>query len=293
MVQTTLTQKGRGAQINPDSPFERIHRGSQVTDPGQRTQYLPVHSKTVLNRVDSPDVPYGWSLNPYQGCEHGCVYCYARNTHPYWGYSSGMDFERKVLVKIDAPKVLEERFRKPSWKAAPIMLSGNTDCYQPVERKYRLTRQILDLCLRYRHPVSIVTKNSLIERDLDVRPSSLVYGWCMLLFLSRPCSLTCSRFWNHEQQHLGGDCKPFKDCRLPVSGHCPACPDHPQFERSRNLCCRPSCGQSRGSAIPPHGRAAQRRSSRYLYGLAGAALPRPQRARIEWYPQLAPCPVTG
>ncbi|HRW75128.1 MAG: PA0069 family radical SAM protein [Lewinellaceae bacterium] len=168
MQSTMYTQKGRGAQINPPSPFEKLSRGAQVTDPGAATQFIPVRSKRLINEVDSPDIPHNWSVNPYQGCEHGCVYCYARNTHPYWGYSAGMDFERKVMVKLDAPRVLEETFQKPSWKASPIMLSGNTDCYQPAEKHYRLTRQILEVCLKYRHPVSIVTKNALILRDLDL-----------------------------------------------------------------------------------------------------------------------------
>lgn len=168
MQTLTYTQKGRGAQINPATPFEKIDRGPRVYDPDAQTQYIPIRTKRLLNEVDSPDVPHNWSVNPYQGCEHGCVYCYARNTHPYWGYSAGMDFERKIMVKLDAPRVLEETFQKPSWKASPVMLSGNTDCYQPAEKQYRLTRQILEVCLKYKHPVSIVTKNALIERDIDL-----------------------------------------------------------------------------------------------------------------------------
>lgn len=160
--------KGRGTFINPGSRYEKLDRGPQVTDPEGDTHYIPVRSKSLINTIDSPDVGHDFSINPYQGCEHGCIYCYARNTHPYWGYSAGLDFERRIMVKMDAPRLLEEQLQKPSWKARPIVLSGNTDCYQPAERKYRLTRQMLEVCLRYRHPISIITKNSLIERDLDL-----------------------------------------------------------------------------------------------------------------------------
>ncbi len=182
MQATMYTQKGRGAQINPTSPFEKYDRGSQVLDPDSQTQYIPIRTKRLLNEVDSPDIPHNWSVNPYQGCEHGCVYCYARNTHPYWGYSAGMDFERKIMVKLDAPRVLEETFQKASWKASPVMLSGNTDCYQPAEKHYRLTRQILEVCLKYRHPVSIITKNALIERDLDLLKELAAHGLVHVAF---------------------------------------------------------------------------------------------------------------
>src|SRR3546814_1484990 len=103
-----------------------------------------------------------YSLNPYQGCEHGCVYCYARNTHQYWGYSAGLDFERKIIVKKNASQLLEACFEKKSWTPAPIFVSGNTDCYQPIERKLRITRSLLEVFLKYRNPVSIITKNALI-----------------------------------------------------------------------------------------------------------------------------------
>lgn len=107
-------------------------------------------------------------MNPYQGCEHGCIYCYARNTHNYWGYSAGLDFEQKILVKEDAPRLLEEQLKKKNWQPEPIMLSGNTDCYQPIERDLEITREILKVLWKYRHPVGIITKNSLILRDLDL-----------------------------------------------------------------------------------------------------------------------------
>lgn len=133
-----------------------------------RTQFITVFPKTLVNSVKSPDVYMAYSLNPYQGCEHGCVYCYARNSHEYWGYNAGLDFERKVLVKKNAPKLLEKFLLNKNWAAHPIVLSGNTDCYQPIERKEQLTRQLLELFLKFKHPVGIITKNALILRDLQL-----------------------------------------------------------------------------------------------------------------------------
>ena len=169
---------GRGAQINPPSRYEKVVRDSEALDwalveaeweTGQlKTEYLETHPKTILNKVDSADIPLAWGMNPYQGCEHGCVYCYARNTHPYWGYSAGLDFERKILIKRNAASLLEAALKKKSWKATPIMFAGNTDIYQPAERKFGITRQCLEVFLKYRHPVSLITKNSLILRDLDL-----------------------------------------------------------------------------------------------------------------------------
>ncbi len=170
--------RGRGAQLNPPSPYEKAVRDAEPLDWALveaewesdvlHTQYLETHPKTILNRVTSSDIPLEWSMNPYQGCEHGCIYCYARNTHPYWGYSAGLDFERKILVKRNAAQLLEATLRKKQWKAAPIMLAGNTDVYQPAERRFRLTRACLEVFLRYRHPVSVITKNCLILRDIDL-----------------------------------------------------------------------------------------------------------------------------
>lgn len=107
-------------------------------------------------------------MNPYQGCEHGCIYCYARNTHEFWGYSAGLDFEKKILYKKNAAELLEGKLKNKNWKSQNIMLSGNTDCYQPIEKKLELTRDILLVFLKYKHPVSIITKNALILRDLDL-----------------------------------------------------------------------------------------------------------------------------
>ena len=164
----------RGTTNNPSNKF---HQNNYEYEPDladeavgeeAKTQFIPVHPKTMVNKVDSPDIPFSLSLNPYQGCEHGCIYCYARNTHPYWGYSAGLDFEQKILVKHEAPAVLEAQLKKKNWKAQPIMLAGNTDCYQPAEKKFQLTRQILEVLWKYRHPVGLITKNKLILRDLDI-----------------------------------------------------------------------------------------------------------------------------
>ena len=133
-----------------------------------KTEYLEVFPKKLVNKVPSPDIPMDYSMNPYQGCEHGCVYCYARPTHEYWGYSSGMDFESKILVKKNAPDLLRRELASRAWVPKPILLSGNTDCYQPAEQKFKITRELLKIALEFRQPIGIITKNSLILRDLDI-----------------------------------------------------------------------------------------------------------------------------
>lgn len=166
---------GRGAQINTHNRFNKqtyINAFPEMIDEemvqAEQTQYIEVFPKTIINKVTSPDIPGMYSMNPYQGCEHGCLYCYARTTHEYWGYSAGLDFERKILVKKNAPELLEKAFQKKNWEPSPIMFSGNTDCYQPIERKLEITRKMLEVCLKYKHPVSMITKNALILRDLDI-----------------------------------------------------------------------------------------------------------------------------
>jgi DNA repair photolyase len=139
-----------------------------IDEQGQATKYIETHARTIVNRVDSPDLPFRWSLNPYQGCEHGCSYCYARPTHEYWGYGAGLDFERVVLVKRNAPELLEKTLRRPTWLVDPIVLSGATDPYQPIERKERLTRALLEVLWRYKHPAGLITKNALVLRDIDL-----------------------------------------------------------------------------------------------------------------------------
>jgi DNA repair photolyase len=167
--------KGRGSQIKTGNKFLKAQ---YVTDhiegldepllSSPTTQIFYEHPKKVVNKVTSPDLGMMYSLNPYQGCEHGCIYCYARNTHEYYGFSAGLDFESKIMVKKNAPQLLEKFILHPDWHPVPISLSGNTDCYQPQERKQEITRNVLKILAQYRHPVGIITKNSLILRDLDL-----------------------------------------------------------------------------------------------------------------------------
>ena len=171
--------KGRGAQLNTHNRFfelqyemrddflEYCRKEGEEADKN-KTLYLDVFPKTIVNKIKSPDIGMMYSMNPYQGCEHGCIYCYARNSHEYWGYSPGLDFERRILIKKEAPGLLEKLLKKKSWKAYPIVLSGNTDCYQPAEKKFGITRQCLEVFLKYKHPVGVITKNALIKRDLDI-----------------------------------------------------------------------------------------------------------------------------
>ncbi len=132
------------------------------------TQFFTDHSKSILAKNDSPDLGFTYSINVYRGCEHGCAYCYARPTHEYLGMNAGIDFESKIMVKHDAPELLRGAFEKPSWNPQVIMMSGNTDCYQPAERHLGITRKIIEVLLEYRNPVGIVTKNALVLRDLDL-----------------------------------------------------------------------------------------------------------------------------
>lgn len=176
VIQKPVRLKGRGSYINPENKFDAQKRGSQaVLDYGDEDELVSVktriiHSmaKSIVNKVDSPDIGLSYSLNPYQGCEHGCVYCYARNTHPYWGHSSGLDFETTIIAKMNSAELLDEKLSSKTWKAEAIMLSGNTDCYQPIEKELQLTRKILEVFLKHKHPVGIVTKNTLILRDIDL-----------------------------------------------------------------------------------------------------------------------------
>ena len=147
--QVNQYKKGRGAQFNTQNKFlknqqvkEHIEGIDDWTEKNEATQYLEDNAKGIVNKVDSPDVGMFYSMNPYQGCEHGCIYCYARNSFEYWGYSAGIDFERKIIVKKNAPELLRKFLMNPKWECVPISLSGNTDCYQPAEQKFRLTRQL-------------------------------------------------------------------------------------------------------------------------------------------------------
>lgn len=168
-------EKGRGAQLNPKNRFlkgEYLQWHPEAIDDWEtqprKTEFIFDDNKSLVNKVTSPDVGMLYSANPYQGCEHGCIYCYARNTHEYWGFSAGLDFESRIVVKKNAPQLLRKFFENKNWQPAPISLSGNTDCYQPIERRMRITRQLLQVCLEYRNPVGVITKNALVLRDLDI-----------------------------------------------------------------------------------------------------------------------------
>jgi DNA repair photolyase len=169
----TPPPRGRGSAINPPSRFERLHLevdedAWRDDDPRPlRTEYLRDDSRTILTRNDAEDLSFEWSVNPYRGCEHGCAYCYARTYHEYLGFSAGLDFETRIVVKPDAPQLLEQELAKPSYRPAKLAMSGVTDCYQPVERTLGITRGCLAVLARFRHPVALITKNALVTRDLD------------------------------------------------------------------------------------------------------------------------------
>lgn len=171
--------KGRGAQKKVHNRFFELKH--EILDDyrnycdlegeesvSNQTQYHNIFPKTLVNKVPSPDVGMGYSANPYQGCEHGCIYCYARNSHEFWGYDAGVSFEQNILIKQNAHQLLEKKLRSKNWQGDTIVFSGNTDCYQPIERKLKITRRCLEVLLSYKHPTGIITKNSLILRDLDL-----------------------------------------------------------------------------------------------------------------------------
>lgn len=167
--------KGRGAQTNPSNRYlgKKIVKEHIEGLDEELVLHIPrklflESPKSIISENKSPDIPFKFSINPYQGCEHGCVYCYARNTHNYWGFSAGIDWESKIIVKKNAAELLEKRFLKSSWNPETIVLSGNTDPYQPIERKFRITQSLLKVFVKYQNPVGIITKNALIARDLEL-----------------------------------------------------------------------------------------------------------------------------
>jgi DNA repair photolyase len=166
---------GRGAQSQTHNRFMKYELVAEhiegldeplITD--EKTKIFVEHPKKIVNKITSPDLAGMNSANPYQGCEHGCIYCYARNTHNYYGFSAGLDFERNIIVKPTASALLRKYFDNPKYEVESVMFSGNTDCYQPLERKFKITRSLLEVCLEYRNPVGLITKNSLILRDIDL-----------------------------------------------------------------------------------------------------------------------------
>jgi DNA repair photolyase len=168
----TETIRGRGAALNPPNRFERIEyvpagEARDPDDPGPLTQILRDATRTIIARNDSPDVGFETSINPYRGCEHGCAYCFARPFHEYLGFSAGLDFETRIVAKLDAPELLRRELMKPSWTPKPIAMSGVTDPYQPVERRLKITRRCLAVLAEFRNPVIIITKSYLVTRDID------------------------------------------------------------------------------------------------------------------------------
>lgn len=167
--------KGRGAQIKTANKFlkaqyvtEHVEGLDEPMFSSPQTQVFYENARKVVNKVTSPDLSMMYSINPYQGCEHGCIYCYARNTHEYWGFNAGLDFESKIIVKKNAAELVEKFIMHSTWSPVPLSVSGNTDCYQPLERKLEITRSILKVFAKYRHPVGMITKNSLVTRDIDI-----------------------------------------------------------------------------------------------------------------------------
>ena len=190
MQNRTILLKGRGTADNPTNRFETI---SYSPDPdfldsdedvaAPKTRLLRDPSRTILSYNTSPDLGFNVSVNPYRGCEHGCIYCYARPSHEWLGFSSGLDFETNILVKEDAPDLLDKALASRSWKPQGIFFSGITDCYQPIERQLALTRGCLSVMAKYHNPVSIVTKNALVSRDCDIL-AELVKDQAVMVFLS-------------------------------------------------------------------------------------------------------------
>ncbi len=169
-------RKGRGAGANPEGRFETIAREAYDDGWGQADEALPPlktrvtveRARSIVSRNDSPDIPFTQSLNPYQGCEHGCVYCYARPSHAYRNLSPGVDFETRLFAKVNAAELLRAELARPGYRCEEITIGANTDPYQPIEREWKITRAVLEVCAEFNQPVSIVTKNAMVERDLDI-----------------------------------------------------------------------------------------------------------------------------
>jgi DNA repair photolyase len=173
MSERTSKVRGRGAVVNPANRFqsivlERDADWDPSQDPSVKTKFFRDASQSVITFNKSPDIPFNAGVNPYRGCEHGCSYCYARITHEYLGFSAGLDFESRIMVKEDAPEILRRELSSPTWKPQLVAMSGVTDCYQPIERRLQLTRRCLAVFADFRNPVGIITKNHLVTRDIDV-----------------------------------------------------------------------------------------------------------------------------
>ncbi len=170
MVYTGSMDRSIKRVWNPPNPYLSAHRQflEDEPPPETRVEVYEDHSQSILSRNDSPDLSFRWSVNPYRGCAHACIYCYARPTHEYLGLGAGTDFETKLVVKPQAPELLRRAFLRRSWKGELVVFSGVTDCYQPLEAGWRLTRGCLEVCAEFRNPVGIITKSALVQRDIDV-----------------------------------------------------------------------------------------------------------------------------
>lgn len=167
---------------NPPNPFESTHRDLLEPPPHIELEVFEDATREILSHNESPDLPFRWSLNPYRGCFHACAYCYARPTHEYWGFGAGTDFDSKIVVKRNAASLLREAFLKASWQGELIVFSGNTDCYQPLEATYGLTRACLEICAEFRNPAGIITKAALITRDIEVLRRLHDEAWVQVYF---------------------------------------------------------------------------------------------------------------
>jgi DNA repair photolyase len=170
---------------NPPNPWSSSHTELLGVAPAAALQVYEEEARSIVAANQSPDIPFQWSVNPYRGCFHGCAYCYARPTHQYLGFGAGTDFERRIVVKTNAAQLLRAKFARPSWRGENLVFSGVTDCYQPLEASYGLTRQCLEVCAEYRQPVGIITKGALVERDVDLLAGLAEHG-AATVFVSVP-----------------------------------------------------------------------------------------------------------
>ncbi|HST27950.1 MAG TPA: PA0069 family radical SAM protein [Rudaea sp.] len=192
--------KGRGAASNPEGRFETVAREAEDDGwerepepaPHPATTVTEERARSIISRNASPDIPFEQSINPYRGCEHGCIYCYARPSHGYLNLSAGLDFETRLFAKTNAAELLRKELAKPGYRASPIHLGANTDPYQPIERRYRITRQVIEVLAEFGHPLTILTKNAMIERDIDLlaplAQRNLVYAFVSVTSLDNKLS---------------------------------------------------------------------------------------------------------
>jgi DNA repair photolyase len=176
-LRARIAVRGRGTGELAKGRFERLETLYEPGEAGQvDTEIFKDTARSVISYNDSPDVGFSASLNPYRGCEHGCIYCYARPTHEYLGLSAGLDFETKIFAKMEAPEILRAEFMKKSWQPQTLVISGVTDCFQPIERKLQITRRCLEVCAEFRNPIAIITKNYLVTRDIDILKTLAEYN---------------------------------------------------------------------------------------------------------------------